>query len=149
MKNILPFWWVKFNLNLTCNSNLRLYSNKVTLIIFRTRYSRDLDAGKWLGNFFKDVYMSSSFGLLTLESRDLSQAEKEITSCKAEQIHKLTSICTQNGPRLSFWVKIVLFVWICSALQAVLPFSAWEKSRGSTPNSQKLEHMKSTLINLQ
>ena len=29
----------------------------------------------------------------------------------------------------------------CSALQTVLSFSSWEKSRDSTPNSQKLEDM--------
>ena len=46
--------------------------------------------------FSKMVYMSSSFGLLALASCDLSQAEKEITSCKTEQIHKLTTIFTQN-----------------------------------------------------
>ena len=48
--------------------------------------------------------MSSSFGLLgvAVESRDFSQAEKERTACKAEQIHKMTTILTQNGPRLSF-----------------------------------------------
>ena len=33
---------------------------------------------------------------------DFSQAEKERTACKAEQIHKMTTIFTQNGPRLSF-----------------------------------------------
>ena len=48
------------------------------------------------------VYMSSRFWLLASESRDLSQAEKEMTACKAEQIHKMTIIFTQNGPRLSF-----------------------------------------------
>ena len=31
-----------------------------------------------------------------LKSCDLSRAEKEITDCKAEQIHKMTSIFTQN-----------------------------------------------------
>ena len=42
--------------------------------------------------------MSSSFGLLgvAVESRDFSQAEKERTACKAEQIHKMTNIFTQN-----------------------------------------------------
>ena len=45
--------------------------------------------------------MASSFWLLRVESRDFSQAEKERTACKAEQIHKLTTVCTQNGPRLS------------------------------------------------
>ena len=48
------------------------------------------------------LYMSSSFWLLGVESRDFSQAEKEKTACKAEQIHKMTTIFTQNGPRLSF-----------------------------------------------
>ena len=51
------------------------------------------------------VYMPPSFWLLAFESRDscdLFQAEKEITSCKAEQIHQMTFIFTQNGPRLSF-----------------------------------------------
>ena len=55
---------------------------------------------------------------------------------------------TQIGPWLTFWVKIVVILWICSALQAVLSFSAWEKSRDSTPNSQKLEDMYSTKIDL-
>ena len=48
------------------------------------------------------LYMSSSFCLLGVESRDFSQAEKERTACKAEQIHKKTTIFTKNGPRLSF-----------------------------------------------
>ena len=46
--------------------------------------------------------MSSSFWLLRVESRDFSNAEKEKTACKAEQIHKMTTILTQNGPRLFF-----------------------------------------------
>ena len=46
--------------------------------------------------FSKMVYSSPSFGLLAFASRDLSQAGKEITSCKAEQIHKMTTIFTQN-----------------------------------------------------
>ena len=40
--------------------------------------------------------MSSSFGLLALGSRDLSQAEKERNACKAEQIHRITTVFTQN-----------------------------------------------------
>ena len=40
--------------------------------------------------------MSSSFWLLALGPRDLSQAEKEITFCKAELIHKRTTFFTQN-----------------------------------------------------
>ena len=48
------------------------------------------------------LYMSSSFWLLQVESRNFSQAKKERTACKAEQIHKMTTIFIQNGPRLSF-----------------------------------------------
>ena len=40
------------------------------------------------------VYISSNFWLLAVRSRDLSQAEKEITACKAEQIHNMTTIFT-------------------------------------------------------
>ena len=36
--------------------------------------------------------MSSSFWLLGAESCDFSQAEKERAACKAEQIHKMTTI---------------------------------------------------------
>ena len=41
--------------------------------------------------------MSSSFWLLGVESCDVSHAEKERTACKAEQIHRITTIFTQNG----------------------------------------------------
>ena len=52
--------------------------------------------------------MWSSFWLLRVESRDFFQAEKERIAWKAEQIHKMTTIFTQNGHRLIFWVKIVV-----------------------------------------
>ena len=42
--------------------------------------------------------MSSSFWLIGVESRDFSHAGKERTACKAEQIHKMTTIFTQKGP---------------------------------------------------
>ena len=41
--------------------------------------------------------MSSSFWLLEVESCDFSQAEKERTACKGEQIHKMTTIFTQKS----------------------------------------------------
>ena len=41
--------------------------------------------------------MSSSFGLLGVESRDFSLAERERTACKAEKIHKIATIFTQNN----------------------------------------------------
>ena len=40
--------------------------------------------------------MSSRFWLLQAESRDFSQAEKERSACKVEQIHKMTTIFTQK-----------------------------------------------------
>ena len=42
------------------------------------------------------VYMCSSLLQLAVGSHDLSQAEKEITACKADRIHKKTSIFTQK-----------------------------------------------------
>ena len=80
--------------------------------------------------------MSSSFWLLRVESRDFSQAEKERIACKAEQIHKMTTIFTQKDNLGPFWVNIGVILWIFSALQAVLSLSAWEKSRDSTRNMQ-------------
>ena len=36
--------------------------------------------------------MSCSFFQLPVESRDLFQAEKEIAVCKADEIHKMTTL---------------------------------------------------------
>jgi hypothetical protein len=41
--------------------------------------------------------MSSSFWLLGVESCDFSQAKKERTAYKAWQIHKITTVFTQNN----------------------------------------------------
>ena len=41
--------------------------------------------------------MFSSFSLLGVESRDFSNVKKERTACKAEQIHKMTTVFTENG----------------------------------------------------
>ena len=68
----------------------------------------------------------------------LKLRKKERTAFKADQIRKMTTIFTQNGPSLSLWVKMVVILWICSALQAVLSFSAWERSRDSTRNGYAL-----------
>ena len=46
------------------------------------------------------LYMSSNFWLLGVESHDFSHAEKDRKACKAEQIHKMTTIFTQNDHRL-------------------------------------------------
>ena len=42
--------------------------------------------------------MWSSFWQLVVESRDFFQTEKERTACKYGQIHKMTTIFTQNSP---------------------------------------------------
>jgi hypothetical protein len=47
----------------------------------------------------------SSFGLLRVESRDFSQAKKERTTCKAEQIYKMTTIFTEKDDLGPFLVK--------------------------------------------
>ena len=79
--------------------------------------------------------------ILGVESHDFSQAGKDRTAWKAEQIHKMTTIFTQNDNPGPFCGKKIVILWICSAFQAVPSFSAWEKSRDSTPNCQKLEDM--------
>ena len=48
------------------------------------------------------------FGCWELSHVIFSRAEKERTACKAEQIHKMTTIVTQNGPKKSFCVQCVL-----------------------------------------
>ena len=50
----------------------------------------------------KGLILCSKKKILGVESRDFSHAEKERTAYKAEKIHKITTIFTQNGPRLSF-----------------------------------------------
>ena len=52
--------------------------------------------------------MCSGFWLLGVESSDISQAEKERTACKAEQIHKITTIFTQNNNVGPFLGQIIV-----------------------------------------
>ena len=82
------------------------------------------------------LYMSSSFWLLGVESRDFSQAEKERTACKAEQIHKMTTIFTQNDNLGPFWVKIVVILSVAQLVTTVIFFSTWDKSHVKWDNSQ-------------
>ena len=49
--------------------------------------------------------MCSKKKILALESRDLSRAEKEITACKAEEIHKMKIIFAPNDNQGPFLVK--------------------------------------------
>ena len=43
------------------------------------------------------LILCSKMKILWVESRDFSQAEKDKTACKAEQIHRMTPIFTQNN----------------------------------------------------
>ena len=93
--------------------------------------------------------MSSNFWLFGVESRDSSQTKKERTAYKSGQIHKMVTTFTQLTTILN--TNNCHFFLICSALQAVLFFSASEKSRDSTPNSQKLkkgEHFSTYILSL-
>ena len=55
----------------------------------------------------KVLYMSSRFWLLGVESRDFSHVEKERTACKAKQIHKMTTIFTENDPTHYLQLKLL------------------------------------------
>ena len=66
---------------------------------------------------------------LAVEVRDLFQAEKEIMPRKAEQIYKRTIIFPHNNNLVPFFAKIVVILWICSAQQTIISFSAWVKSQ--------------------
>ena len=57
---------------------------------------------------------------LAVGSVDLSQAEKDIAVCKADRIHKKTSIFAQNDNFPGF-----LIFKICSTLQTVISSFAW------------------------
>ena len=52
---------------------------------------------KWLNSLTEGLILCSKKKILWVESCDFSQAEKYITACKAEQIHKMTPIFTQNN----------------------------------------------------
>ena len=52
--------------------------------------------GSYLFIIIKVLYMSSSFWLLGVDSREFSQAEKKRSACKAGQIHKMTTFLPQN-----------------------------------------------------
>ena len=82
---------------------------------------------------------------MTVKSRDLSQTKMKITVRKAEQILKNDNYFTQNENFCPFWVKndchYVNFVSFTTS-----PFfSARDKSRDPTVNSQLLEQMQTNL----
>ena len=56
------------------------------------------------------VYMSSMFWLLP---SDLSQAEEEITACKSELSHKMTTIVTQNVDHNDYDEDVTFSSYLC------------------------------------
>ena len=54
--------------------------------------------------------MSPSFGLLQVKSHDFPPARKERTACKAEQIHKMSTIFNQKDNLEPFRVKTVVIL---------------------------------------
>jgi hypothetical protein len=54
--------------------------------------------------------MSFGFWLLGVESREFSQAVKQITACTAGQIHKMTIIFNQNDNLRPFQVTIIVIL---------------------------------------
>ena len=58
----------------------------------------------------KGLILCSKKKILWVDSRDFSQADKEITACKAEQTHKMTISFTQNDNLGLLWVKIVVIL---------------------------------------
>ena len=58
--------------------------------------------------------MSSSVWLLGVELCDFSHAEKERTACKAEQIHKMTTIFTQIDDYTHLYIPLCLPLCIAS-----------------------------------
>ena len=72
--------------------------------------------------------MSSSFLRLAVGSLDLSQAEKEITVCKAEQVHKMT---TQS--KNSIWSWVNKFAIFSKTRSKCIYNSHWGKFNKSPP----------------
>ena len=69
------------------------------------------------------VYIWSSLLQLTVESRDLSQAEKKFTKLQAEQIHKMSTIFTQKHLKNVMGEKICHFVnTVCNNSNFLRPY---------------------------
>ena len=116
------FWYVLNNLYESIVYLLLLFhQSKTPFVLIGKIIRKKSELG--IGNSWTQVlYMSSSFWLLVVESRDFSQAEKENTASKAEQIHKMATIVTPNDNLGPFWVKMVVILWIGTPLEAVLSF---------------------------
>ena len=72
--------------------------------------------------------MSSSFGLLGVESHDFSQVDKERTACKSEQIHKMTAFFTQRKRKnftLILLTQHVLYLWAQAAWARAIVDERW------------------------
>ena len=94
----------------------------------------------WFDRFLRRLYHRWSTCLLVFGSWLLDHMIY-LKLRKEELCAKLSKFTIWHSKWLLFWVKIVVILWIWSALQAVISFSAWDKTCDSTANSQKLEDM--------
>ena len=96
-------------------------------------------------DFNKVLYMSSSFWLLRVESRDFSKAKKEKKNCLQSWANPQDDnhFHSKRLPRTILSENSCHFMNLLSFASSsfFLSFSAWEKWRDSTRNSQKLEDM--------
>ena len=77
--------------NGTFKKNFKFHARNQKLEGARTIDKKKIKRGRQVTRLIM-IYMSSSFGLLRVELRDFSQAKKKRAACKAEQIHKMTTI---------------------------------------------------------
>ena len=73
------------------------------------------------------LYMSSSFLAVGSWVTWFFSSWKRQNCLRSRPNSQNDIFFTQNDNLGPFWVKLVVILWICSALQAVLSFSAWEK----------------------
>ena len=106
--------------------------------------NRNISANNWASAviFLTSQYTGakkqcSSFWLLGFKSRDFSQAQKERTACKFEQIHKMTTIFAQNN-------KTILSESSCQFVN-LLSFASIFFSQHQKNQVTQLEHL--TLTN--
>jgi hypothetical protein len=115
-------------MSVTINWGLYLLDRERAVFLYHSTQCNGVKLIQKEHSYIMVVNMSSSFWLLWVESRDFPQVEKERTACKDEQIHKMTTIFTKNGPSF-FCVKMVVILWICSAFFFSLRKITWLNSQ--------------------
>ena len=67
-----------------------------------------------------------------------------ISAKSRKELNALKLMSSQNF--WPFWVKIIVILLICSALTAIIFFSAWNESQDISANSQLLNQMPNALL---